>query len=521
MKSRQAYSYTRTQGNRYGCKRERPSLFTLFTCLLCLPVYLLLIACQPDPSLTPSFPHSPTPPPVSSPTPLPITPIPTRPPYVPGELVDYTAQTGDMLPALAARFNTTVSEILEANEIIPQGATTMPPGMPMKIPIYYLPLWGSAFKILPDSQFVNGPAQVDFDTEAFVAKHPGWLKSFTWFVAGANRSGAEIVDYVAQNFSISPRLLLALLEYQTGALSQTTPSVRPEAYPLGNEDRAYQGLYLQMVWAANKLNNGYYGWRTGDLVEFDLLDGRLERPDPWQNTATVALQYYFSVHHTSEQYVESISPTGFAQTYQSLFEDPWETDEPHIPGSLEQPPFSLPFELKRTWAYTGGPHTGWGNGAPLAALDFAPPSITSGCFNSDEWATAIAPGVVARSESGIVVLDLDKDGDERTGWILFYLHIGTEGRASEAAVLDVGDPIGHPSCEGGSSTGSNIHIARRYNGEWIPAGGTLAFNLDGWIAHNGDKPYNGTLERFSRTVIACECSNQVSQIQRDEVNAEN
>ncbi len=50
--------------------------------------------------------------------------------------------------------------------------------------------------------------------------------------------------------------------------------------------------------------------------------------------------------------------------------------------------------------------------------------------NRTEWATAAAPGIVARSELGTVVLDLDGDGDERTGWVIFYFHIGTEGRAA-------------------------------------------------------------------------------------------
>src|SRR5215208_7634774 len=70
-------------------------------------------------------------------TPIVPTPIPAptsgRPEYSPGELVDYTAQNGDTLPALAARFNTTVKEIRETNPIIPLDATTMPPGLPMKI----------------------------------------------------------------------------------------------------------------------------------------------------------------------------------------------------------------------------------------------------------------------------------------------------------------------------------------------------------------------------------------------------
>jgi hypothetical protein len=128
------------------------------------------------------------------------------------------------------------------------------------------------------------------------------------------------------------------------------------------------------------------------------------------------------------------------------------------------------------------------------------------------WATAVADGVVERVDTGEVVLDLDGDGDERTGWAIFYLHLATEGRAVMGAALKAGDPVGHPSCEGGSSTGTHVHIARKYNGEWMLAEGTLAFNLEGWVAHNGRQPYLGTLTRLSQTVTACVCSNQASFI---------
>ncbi|HEX9617173.1 MAG TPA: LysM domain-containing protein [Anaerolineales bacterium] len=434
------------------------------------------------------------------------TPLPTRPPYSPGELVDYTAQSGDTLPFLALRFNTSVEEIRTANPIIPEDATTMPPGMPMKIPIYYLPLWGSPYQILPDSLFPNGPAQVDFDVRDFVASQPGWLNGYVGFAAGRNRSGAEIVEVVASNFSVSPRLLLALLEYQSGALSQPEPPPGAETYPLEKVDSRHKGLYLQQVWAANFLNNGYYDYRTGKLQTIFRKDGTIERPDPWQNAATVTLQRYFSHLYSVEDYTMAISADGLAKTYRDLFGDPWESEQPHIPGSLRQPDFVLPFEVGTIWALTGGPHTGWGSGAPLAALDFAPPSVIGGCVWTDEWVTAMAPGVVVRSEPGIVVLDLDGDGDERTGWVIFHLHIATEGRAPLGKSLGTGDPVGHPSCEAGNSTGTHVHIARKYNGEWIPAEGTLAFNLEGWIAQNGSEPYQGTLARFARIVRACTCS---------------
>jgi hypothetical protein len=111
-----------------------------------------------------------------------------------------------------------------------------------------------------------------------------------------------------------------------------------------------------------------------------------------------------------------------------------------------------------------------------------------------------------------VVLDLDGDGDDRSGWSIFHLHVANEGRVPIGARLNVGDKIGHPSCEGGTSTGTHIHVARKYNGEWILAEGPLAFNLEGWIAQNGAQPYLGTLTRFSRTVTACVCSDSESFI---------
>ncbi len=432
--------------------------------------------------------------------------------YAPGELVDYQAQSGDTLPALAAHFNTTIAEIRAANPEIPDDATTMPPGMPMKIPIYYLPLWGTPFKILPDSLYVNGPAVVGFDTVRFVAGQPGWLKDFRQYAGGAMRNGAQIVDYVATNFSISPRLLLALLEYESGALSR--PELPDTDYLLGYPSDYYRGFYLQLVWAANMLNHGYYGWRSGLLTQFEHPDGRLERPDPWQNAASVALQYYFSRQHDRTSYEQAVGPAGIARTYRLLFGDPWAADTPHIPVSLTQPALRLPFSDGKTWAYTSGPHNPWGQEAlyPWAALDFAPSALSAGCQPSDQPVVAVADGVVARSAPGVVVLDLDGDGDERTGWVIFYLHVATQGRVATGAHLHAGEPIGFPSCEGGYATGTHVHIARRYNGEWIPADGALAFDLEGWVAHNGEAARQGTLQRGSQIVIANENAVASSQL---------
>ena len=448
----------------------------------------------------------------AEPTAILPTPLPTRATFKPGELVDYIAQSGDTLPALAARFNTTVPEIMDANPIIPPEATTMPPGMPMKIPIYYRALWGSPFKIIPDHAFVNSPTLIGFNTPAFVAAQEGWLRDYVVYAGGKWRTGAEVVDYIAQNYSVSPRLLLTILEYQGGALTMPEPPVKKNL--LGMKRNYYESPYLQLVLAASALNNGYYEWRAGELLEFELLDGSIVRPDPWLNAASVSLQYYYSKMMTAEQYRLAVSPDGFYKTYIKFFGDPWQDPFTLIPGSLQQPPMELPFKDGDTWSYTGGPHTGWGSGEPLAAIDFAPPSGFSGCFKVEDryYVNAMADGLIVRSGIDGVIQDLDNDGDERTGWVIFYLHLGTPERIPLGEQAKIGDSMGYPSCEGGFVTGTHIHIARKYNGEWILADGPLAFNLGGWIVRNGSRPYLGTLTMGNLTVRACECSDLYSQI---------
>jgi len=78
--------------------------------------------------------------------------------------------------------------------------------------------------------------------------------------------------------------------------------------------------------------------------------------------------------------------------------------------------------------------------------------------------------------------------------------------------VDKGDPLGHPSCEGGHSTGTHVHIARKFNGEWVAADGPMPFVLSGWTAHAGAVAYAGYLERDGMKVTACTCSSRETYI---------
>jgi hypothetical protein len=47
-----------------------------------------------------------------------------------------------------------------------------------------------------------------------------------------------------------------------------------------------------------------------------------------------------------------------------------------------------------------------------------------------------------------------------------------------------------------------VHIARKYNGEWIAADGPLPFSLSGWEVEAGQKSYQGQLIKDGRVISA-------------------
>jgi murein DD-endopeptidase MepM/ murein hydrolase activator NlpD len=416
----------------------------------------------------------------------------------------------------------TAQQIADANGIAV--ADTLHVGQVLLIPLPADQAYGPALKLLPDSEFVYGPGAVSFDIRGFVESQPGFLAAYAEDVPGvyidnvvpsATLTGAEIVQLTAQRYSVNPKLLLAVIEYQSGWLTQPRPRDNTLTYPLRRVEPGREGLFRQLSWAANQLNFGYYAWRANGLVSLGFNDHSIKIIAPGLNAGTVSVQHYFSKIVGPDEWTRAVSPEGFALTYRALFGNPFTyAFEPLLPPDLLQPPLALPFESGKVWAFTGGPHGGWDTGSGWAALDFAPPAETQGCTPSDEWVTAAAPGLIVRSEYGAVLQDLDGDGDEGTGWVLFYMHIEARDRAALGARLNAGDRVGHPSCEGGVSNGTHVHFARKYNGEWIPADGPIPFVLDGWLSAGLGREYDGTLTHGATTIEACDCRAETNEISR-------
>ncbi len=400
------------------------------------------------------------------PSPLPAAPVgtPTPDPTRPAADPIYIVQANDTLLDIAKLYDTNIPELVALNGLADEfniyaGQVLKMPAAPTETtPVH---------KIIPDSELVYGPALRDFDIDAFLVPFPGYLTAYTEEVDGGVLTGAQIVRRVAQNFSISPRLLLALLEHTGGWLLRPTLSQFEIDYPMGYAEPNFTGLYKQMRWAANQLSAGYYGWRNRGLSALTFPTDPPMALAPGLNAGTVAIQYFFAQMLDRDSWYPQVIPSGFYTTYVALFGSPFShAVEPLVPPDLAQPALVLPWAEDETWYYTGGPHGAWATGSAWAAIDFAPPGEMMGCYIAESPTRAVAPGVVARSEEGAVLLDLDGDGYEGTGWVIFYLHLANRVEAGSA--VNAGDIVGYASCEGGFSTATHVHIARKYNGEWIP-----------------------------------------------------
>lgn len=492
-----------------------------------LPIIMLLIGCErPDPQVTVIAANlAGTPPPTPLITPAGLLPAANLPTYLGTPTPDpvsptegnapsqgiHTVNPGETLGYIAQLYGTTVESLLTANQITDTNVIYV--GQQLLVPAQS-GATSPSFKLIPDSELVLGPALAGFDIAAVASVYGGYLLHYEETVEGQPLSGSAIVDLVAQRHSVSPRLLLALLEYRANWLTQANPA--NVEYPLGYVNANASGLYRQLSWAANWLNLGFYGRSEAHRTSFTTADGTQLTFAPGINNGTAAVQSYLAASANYANWHHDVGENGFFATFSQLFGNPFAyTYDPLWPADLTQPPLRLPWPSGETWYLTSGPHGGWNSGSAWAAIDLVPEGENLGCGDSEAWVTAMSAGVVVRSGFGAVVVDVDGDGHVGTGWAITYMHLATRDRIAAGTPVQPGDRLGHPSCEGGFSNATHLHLARTFNGRWVSADGPLPFNMGGWIAQGNGIEYEGRLVRGDIVKEACQCWDDINAITAD------
>lgn len=442
-----------------------------------------------------------------------------------GQKASHTVQPGDTLTRIADRYDVSIKALLKANNL--PNPDFLEVGQVINLPqtpVDYTP----AFRIVPDSRLVRSVGAIDFDAGAFLRSQSGMLPEINVFTPtrladGTQRSDAltasQIIERVSREYSVDARLLLALLEHFAGLVTAATEEEEALLYPFVAPDAptltGRKGLYAQLSWLADRLNQGYYDWKYRSRTILETADGSRLYFHPDLNAGTIAVQFAIAQMRPVEQWEIDVGVAGLFETYRRLFGDPFKDAHETTAAGLLQPAMTLPFPRGDVWRFTGGFHGGWGNGSAWSAVDFAPPDEEKAgwCYTSSYPITAIASGIIARIDDGVIVLDLDGDGNEGSGWTILYLHVSPHEALKEGQLVDSGNILGYTSCAGGFSTATHLHIARRLNGEWIPAdcnrcppGVTVPpFVMSSWkVVGLGSQLYQGFLVNTldNRSVIA-------------------
>ena len=133
----------------------------------------------------------------------------------------YVVQPGDTLGSIAQTYGVGLEALMQANGL--SDANLLEVGQTLVIPVAEAGAVGSSFKVIPDSELVYGPAGAKFNIENFIKERNGFLASFSQEVDGEYLSAAQIIELVAQNYSVNPRLLLALIEHRSGWVNNAAP----------------------------------------------------------------------------------------------------------------------------------------------------------------------------------------------------------------------------------------------------------------------------------------------------------
>ena len=230
-------------------------------------------------------------PPTRSPDQPILTPTPDAPRIVPTlrqEPDEYTVHAGDTLAGIASRYSVSYDDIAKLNNITDANSVSV--GQFLLIPAPVPSGEAPGFKIIPNSELVYGPMSTTLDLAAYITGQGGYLASYSEEVDGINLSGSAIIQKVAEDFSVNPRLLLAVLEYTGGWVRSTSIEDGFQKYPLGYFDESRSGLYKQMAWAANYLNRGFYLWKVNAVPAWLLADGSIIPVNSTINAGTAGIQ---------------------------------------------------------------------------------------------------------------------------------------------------------------------------------------------------------------------------------------
>ncbi|GAB4198368.1 MAG: peptidoglycan DD-metalloendopeptidase family protein [Roseiflexaceae bacterium] len=342
-----------------------------------------------------------------------------------------------------------------------------------------------------DQRFVYEPDFYVPQIQAFLDEQPGPLKRMRFPVGDRAYSFAEVLVGQTSYYSLNPKVVLALLEAQSGVITAAQPSDDQMAWAVGfqGDNGNRRGLTAQIRWAVRQLFQARRSYP--EYAPLTYADQSSAAPPAGMSMTEYAVAR--ALAPTTSPDLLPAALARFQQTYTGLFGDPRPAPTGLPPPA--QPFLSMPLErVSRVTSFfdhsgpllgrtTGGLMTYWGRQETDAAFAYN---------GHDGWDYAAAPPDLALAAAdGLVVFAGNADDncatravviDHGNGYRTLYWHLDRVD-AQIGQTITRGQPVGVIG-NSGCSLGPHLHLGVQYLGRSVDPYGWCGGDIrDFWAQH--------------------------------------
>lgn len=346
-----------------------------------------------------------------------------------------------------------------------------------------------AARLIDQQRFFYEPGVYVPELQAWLDAQPGPLKQMRATIGAREHTFAEVLSSQTTLYSLNPKVILALIELQSGVISDAAPTEERVAFLLGyrgeNESRA--GWMSQLRWAIRELHRAQRDFPAApELVFADESHAPLPAD---MRLADYAIARVLAATTTPGELPAKLD--AFVRIYTQLFGDPRAPLE-HLPPPAA-PFLSFPAEdIPATTSF-------FDHDAPFltqngTTLIYRGDRSAHYSYDGhDGWDFAMLPpeAVLAAAEGEVVFAGSSDDGcgiaqavilDHGNGYRTLYWHLTrpTVERGQRVARGEVIGIVGSTGC----STGPHLHFQVQYLGRDVdPSGWCGAPEADPWAVH--------------------------------------
>ncbi|WP_444996213.1 pre-peptidase C-terminal domain-containing protein [Aliikangiella sp. IMCC44359] len=291
---------------------------------------------------------------------------------------------------------------------------------------------------------------------------------------------AETISHWAGYSSISPKVLIALMEHQTSLVSIEDGQAMSRPFGDLSEETSFREQTRDVAMRLAKL---HYQYRD---------NGVLQTADARSLTELISSSPSFNQSASAQNAGEL-----FAEKFYKLFPANELTSSSAMTSqqnpSLVPPSnlLQLPYPVGSSWRY-GGTHSNTGSGTVYSSLDLH----NGGSWGSDLsnlWVKASAPGTVKRHSScNMEVIHAD-------GWSTQYYHLDNiqfstnQSVSRNQSIANYASNKNQALCQGGQSTGPHQHFSLKRNGSYVSLNNV---RLSGFRVNAGNSNYDTNCNNF-------------------------